>query len=39
MPLVLNITSNEKTALIAFLHSLTDQTFISDPKFSDPFVK
>lgn len=39
LPLVLNITPDEKTALIAFLHTLTDHTFISDPKFSDPFVK
>lgn len=38
-PLVLNITPDEKTALIAFLHTLTDHSFVSDPKFSDPFVK
>ncbi len=38
-PLVLNISQNEKTALIAFLQTLTDQTFITDPKFSDPFIK
>ncbi len=38
-PLVLNITPDEKTALIAFMHTLTDHSFITDPKFSDPFVK
>jgi len=28
----------EKVALAEFLKTLTDQTFINDPKFSDPFV-
>ena len=27
----------EKAALIAFLKTLTDEKFLSDPKFSDPF--
>lgn len=27
----------EKVALAAFLETLTDQTFLTDPKFSDPF--
>jgi len=28
----------EKVALAAFLRTLTDNHFISDPKFSDPFI-
>ena len=32
-----NFTANEKAALIAFLNTLTDTQFLSDPKFSDPF--
>jgi cytochrome c peroxidase len=34
---VMNITPDEQVALIAFMESLTDQNFIRDPKFSDPF--
>jgi cytochrome c peroxidase len=34
----LRFTSSEKAALIAFLKTLTDETFLSDPKFSDPFA-
>jgi cytochrome c peroxidase len=33
----LNFTDSEKAALIAFLKTLTDETFLTDPKFSDPF--
>jgi cytochrome c peroxidase len=33
----LNLTDSEKRALIAFLKTLTDRTFLTDPKFSDPF--
>jgi cytochrome c peroxidase len=33
----LNFTDSEKAALIAFLKTLTDQKFLTDPKFSDPF--
>lgn len=36
-PLVLNITDEEKAAIIAFLGTLTDQQMITDPNFSDPF--
>jgi cytochrome c peroxidase len=32
-----NLSRGEKTALVAFLKTLTDQKFISDPKYSDPF--
>jgi cytochrome c peroxidase len=33
----LNFTDSEKAALIAFLKTLTDEKFLTDPKFSDPF--
>jgi len=33
----LNLTASEKAALLAFLETLTDPQFLSDPKFSDPF--
>ena len=33
----LHFTSSEKAALIAFLKTLTDSKFLSDPRFSDPF--
>jgi cytochrome c peroxidase len=33
----LNFTDSEKAALVAFLKTLTDQKFLTDPKFSDPF--
>ena len=33
----LKFTGSEKAALIAFLKTLTDQRFLTDPKFSDPW--
>jgi cytochrome c peroxidase len=33
----LNFTDSEKAALVAFLKTLTDRQFLTDPKFSDPF--
>jgi cytochrome c peroxidase len=33
----LHLTSQEKEAIIAFLNTLTDEKFITDPAFSDPF--
>ncbi|MFY0644116.1 MAG: cytochrome-c peroxidase [Bacteroidia bacterium] len=33
----LNLTSDEKAALVAFLETLTDQEINQDPKFSTPF--
>ncbi|WP_421789680.1 cytochrome-c peroxidase [Hyphobacterium sp.] len=36
-PLRLNLTSEEAAALEAFLHTLTDNDFLTDPRFSDPF--
>ena len=35
----LNFTASEKAALIAFLRTLTDRTFLTDPKYSSPFVE
>ncbi len=34
-----SITEQEIADLIAYLESLTDATFITDPRFSDPFAK
>ncbi len=36
-PLRMNISSQEKSAIIAFLNTMTDYELISDPKFSNPF--
>lgn len=33
----LNLTQEQKDALVAFLKTLTDHNFINDEKFSDPF--
>jgi cytochrome c peroxidase len=33
----LNFDEAQKAALVAFMRTLTDQRFITDPKFSDPF--
>ena len=38
-PRQLNLTSREKLALIAFMETLTDEAFVNDPKFADPFVE
>ncbi|MGF1532872.1 MAG: cytochrome-c peroxidase [Bernardetiaceae bacterium] len=35
-PIKLHLTDHEKRAILAFLEMLTDQTFINDPRFSDP---
>jgi hypothetical protein len=32
-------TAEQKAALVAFLKTLTDEEFASDPRFSDPFVR
>ena len=37
-PKRLNLNDADKKALVAFLKTLTDKQFITDPKFSDPFV-
>jgi cytochrome c peroxidase len=36
-PVRLHLTAKEKKDIIAFLHMLTDSTFITDKRFSDPF--
>ena len=33
----LNLSEEEKAAVIAFLHTLTDEDFVTDDRFSDPF--
>ncbi|MEL6534212.1 MAG: cytochrome c peroxidase, partial [Bacteroidota bacterium] len=33
----LGLTEEEKTAILAFLETLTDEQFLSNPAFSDPF--
>jgi cytochrome c peroxidase len=35
----LNLTPQQKEALLAFLNTLTDNTFATDSKFQDPFVR
>jgi cytochrome c peroxidase len=35
----LKFTTSEKAALIAFLDTLTDRTFLTDARFANPFVK
>jgi cytochrome c peroxidase len=37
-PVRLDLTDTEIDALVAFLHTLTDEAFLTDPKFSDPFA-
>lgn len=32
-------SAEEEAALVAFLKTLTDERFVSDPRFSDPFVR
>jgi cytochrome c peroxidase len=36
-PVRMNMTAQQKSDLVAFLNTLTDYEFLSDPKFSDPF--
>lgn len=33
------LTAAQKAALVAFLKTLTDEKFLTDPRFSDPFVR
>jgi cytochrome c peroxidase len=37
-PLRMNLTTYEKGALVAFLKTLSDESILFDPKYSDPFV-
>jgi cytochrome c peroxidase len=34
-----HLTDRQKSALVAFLKTLTDHSFTTDPRFSDPFSK
>jgi cytochrome c peroxidase len=36
-PIRLNLSLTERDALVAFMRTLTDSTFLADPRFSDPF--
>lgn len=36
-PIKLKLSEKEKKAIIAFLHTLTDEAFLSNSKFSNPF--
>lgn len=38
-PVRMDLDQEEKEALVAFLHTLTDETFLSNPMFSDPFAE
>lgn len=38
-PIRLGLSKSEKTSLIAFLSTFTDSKMISDPKYSDPFLR
>ena len=35
----LNLNQEEISALVAFMESFTDEAFVSDDKFSNPFVE
>lgn len=37
-PRRLNLSTQDKAALVAFLHTLTDPYFIDDPRWEDPFT-
>ena len=37
-PRRLRLDANERAALVAFLNTLTDLTFVNAPKYSDPFM-
>ena len=36
-PIAMNISTQDKRSIVAFLGTLTDQDMLSDPKFSNPF--
>ena len=37
-PANLNLSHDDKAALVAFLNTLTDEALLADPRFSDPFI-
>ena len=36
-PVFFELSNEEKDALVAFMETLTDETFLNDPRYSDPF--
>ena len=36
-PVRLGLDAEDRAALVAFLHTLTDDAMMADPKFGDPF--
>jgi len=38
LPIQMNISEQEKTAIVAFLGTLTDYSMVHDPRFSSPFI-
>jgi len=38
-PARLNLSEAQRDALVAFLMALTDESFLHDPRFSNPFAK
>jgi cytochrome c peroxidase len=36
-PVRMNMSEDDKLALVAFLNTFTDNQFVTDPKFSNPF--
>jgi len=38
-PLRLNLSQDDRQALVDFMETLTDDTLAADPKFSDPFIQ
>ncbi len=38
-PQRLNLSETDKQALVAFLHTLTDEASMTDPRFADPFKR
>ena len=37
--ITLGLDDDKKAALVAFLHTLTDETYMTDERFADPFAK
>lgn len=38
VPVILNLSDQQISDIVAFLNTLTDESFVSDEKFSDPFA-
>jgi cytochrome c peroxidase len=37
--IILGLSESDKSALVAFLHTLTDEHYMADTRFSDPFIQ